>query len=102
MPTREDLNELRTKCSYSRIIMNGVNGGLFTGPNGNSIFFPAAGNRYNTDVYAANESGFYASSTLHGGDSRYAYALIIPAVAPNCVIDGYTRIRGISIRAVIE
>src|SRR5574344_1874604 len=41
MPTHEEMQELYDKCTYKWITYNGVNGGKFTGPNGNSIFVPA-------------------------------------------------------------
>ena len=42
-PTKEQLQELITECKYTWTALNGVNGGEFIGPNGNSIFIPAAG-----------------------------------------------------------
>lgn len=43
MPTRDELNELYEKCRKSFVTYKGMDGYLFTGPNGNSIFIPAAG-----------------------------------------------------------
>ena len=44
MPTRDEIQELY-KCSWEWTTLNGVSGQLVTGPNGNSIFFPAARRR---------------------------------------------------------
>ncbi|MBQ1487125.1 MAG: hypothetical protein IIZ44_11780 [Muribaculaceae bacterium] len=43
MPTTEQEKELYENCSSSWTTLNGVNGRLFTGPNGNTMFLPAAG-----------------------------------------------------------
>lgn len=43
MPTREEFKELWEKCVWKWTTLNEVNGELITGPNGNSIFLPAAG-----------------------------------------------------------
>ena len=43
MPTKEQIKELITECSRQWTIFGGVNGVKVTGPNGNSIFLPAAG-----------------------------------------------------------
>ena len=43
MPTEEELYELLSYCSWQLITINGVNGYEVVGPNGNSIFLPAAG-----------------------------------------------------------
>lgn len=46
MPTYTEINELKTNCNWEWSQINGKNGYVVTGPNGNSIFLPAAG--YNT------------------------------------------------------
>lgn len=46
IPTEVELNELNTKCIWTSASINGVNGFKVTGPNGNSIFIPAAGVKY--------------------------------------------------------
>ena len=43
MPSVEEVNELMRECTKSVVTQNGVRGAVFTGPNGNSIFFPASG-----------------------------------------------------------
>ena len=43
MPTDAEWTELREKCTWIWTTKNGVNGRLVKGPNGNSIFLPAAG-----------------------------------------------------------
>lgn len=43
MPTLDQVKELIQNCKYQRTTINGVKGASFTGPNGRSIFLPAAG-----------------------------------------------------------
>jgi len=63
MPTQTEMNELLDNCTQVWTTQNGVNGRLFTGPNGNSIFLPAAGGRDGSEPYYAGD-GFYWSSSL--------------------------------------
>ena len=66
MPTLEDFKELLNNCMVEWTTLNGVSGRRFTSKkNGNRIFLPAAGYRY--DKYSNNvgSSGSYWSSTLH-------------------------------------
>lgn len=75
MPTKAELDELRNECDWEWITMNGVNGYLVTGPNGNSIFLPAAGYCSGEDVYDRGRCGYYWSATLDEDNSRLAYFL---------------------------
>ncbi len=43
MPTKQEIEELIEKCSWSWTSINGVLGYVVTGSNGNSIFLPASG-----------------------------------------------------------
>ena len=45
MPNWAELNELRQKCTWEWTTQDGSNGFKVTGPNGQSIFLPAAGYR---------------------------------------------------------
>ena len=75
MPTKEEFQELNICCTVTWTTMNGVNGRLFTGPNGNSIFLPAAGCRLVSSLYNAGSSGDYWSSSLYMGDTTRAWGL---------------------------
>lgn len=75
MPTKAEQDELRTNCTWTWTAQNGVNGYKVTGPNGNSIFLPAAGYCYDTSLgSAAGSYGLYWSATPDSGSS-YAYYL---------------------------
>ncbi len=70
IPTREEWEELLDKCTWKWTSRGGVNGYKVTGPNGNSIFLPAAGRRYFDYLRGGGSSGFYWSSSLNT-DSPY-------------------------------
>jgi hypothetical protein len=72
MPTDAEWKELSTECAWTWTTQNEKNGYLVTGPNGNSIFLPAAGNQDGTSLNFAGSYGFYWSSMLYVNDSHYA------------------------------
>lgn len=75
MPTKKEFEELLNKCDWEWTIQGGRNGYKVTGPNGNSIFLPAAGWRLGTSLHYAGELGYYWSSTPSGSGTRYACLL---------------------------
>ena len=58
MPTKIEFDELINNCTWTWTNEGGNNGWRVTGPNGNSIFFPAAGYRYGTSLYNAGSYGY--------------------------------------------
>ena len=100
MPTKEEQDELRNNCSWERTALDGVNGYKVTGPNGNSIFLPAAGYRDGTDVGGRGYGGNYWSNSLYGYNYSACYLYFDD--------DGYGwsyfyyRSYGRSVRAVCE
>ena len=76
MPTDAELTELRNNCTWTWTSQNGVNGYKVTSKsNGNSIFLPAAGYRYSSDLIDAGSNGRYWSSSLETGYPDGAYGL---------------------------
>ena len=75
MPTDDEWTELRENCTWSWTTQNGVNGYLVTGPNGNSIFLPPAGDRFYTYLLNAGSLGYYWSSSLYTGYPDFARAV---------------------------
>ena len=71
IPTKSDFQELIDMCKWKWVSVNGVNGYKVTGPNGNSIFLPAAGSRDGTTFYRKYSDGYYRSSTPKGTESCY-------------------------------
>ena len=76
MPTDAENKELCNKCTWTWTSQGGHNGYKVTGPNGNSIFLPAAGWRYGTVTSDVGGSGVYWSSTLDSSISGYARFLV--------------------------
>lgn len=62
MPTTAQLQELIDQCDWK---YEG-NGYTVTGPNGKSIFLPAAGYRYEYKLIAEGAAGYYASGEVYG------------------------------------
>ena len=67
MPTHAELTELRNLCTWKWTTQNGVEGYKVTGTNGNSIFLPAAGVRYDSSLDLIASSGYWSSSLFTGG-----------------------------------
>ena len=75
MPSLEQIQELCENCTWQWIQRNGVNGQLVTGPNGNTMFLPAAGSRWDVSPYGAGSDGYYWSRSLYSSIPNYAYSL---------------------------
>lgn len=100
MPTLEEMNELYNKCTHKWTTQNGVAGRLFIGPNGNSIFFPAAGIRNSSGLNNAGSYGYYWSSSLNTDFTVYAWLLHLHFYSDNSPMYKNSRYFGQSIRAV--
>ena len=106
MPTEGEWTELRTECTWTWTTQNGVNGMLVTGPNGNSIFFPAAGYRNEKNLDSpgsldyAGSIGHYWSSSLRKDNPTLAWGV---QFSPSYVIlSGFQRCYGQAVRPVTE
>ena len=99
MPTYAEQEELRNNCTWTWTTQNGVNGYNVEGPNGNSIFLPAAGYRNVLSLYYAGSYGVCWSSTPNGSDSDRAYYLYFRSSDQG--VDNYLRYFGQSVRPVI-
>ena len=75
MPTKAEQDELRNNCTWTWTTQNGVNGYKVVGPNGNSIFLPAAGDMYGRTHGDAGSLGYYWSSSLNTGNPDNAYCV---------------------------
>ena len=65
MPTIEEWQELIQNTTLTWATVNGVNGRLFIASNGNSLFLPAAGYYYGSNLELADIRGLYWSSSLY-------------------------------------
>ena len=100
MPTIDEWNELQLKCSWRLKTMGGHEGCEITGPNGNSIFLPAAGHIAGTPPpFNLNTCLYYWSSSLDVDDPRNARALAGEVAS---WLLSYDRYYGLSIRPVSD
>ena len=65
MPTKAEMQELMDNTTCEWTVQNGVNGLLFTSSNGNTIFLPAAGGRYDSGIFLVGSNGYYWSASLY-------------------------------------
>ena len=75
MPTKAEFQELIDRCTWTWTTYNNVNGCKVTGPNGNSIFLPAAGYREGTGLGDRGSRGHYWSGSLDERFQGCAYLL---------------------------
>ncbi len=98
MPTIKEFQELVDECTWTWTYNYNeakVKGCIVTGPNGNSIFLPAAGLKSGRTLYSDGVYGSYWSSSLCEDYSRTAYGLTFKASDYDCEgagfrEDGYT------------
>ena len=98
MPSLTQIKELLNNCSSIWTTQNGVNGRRFTGPNGGSIFLPAAGCRLGSGLGIAGAYGIYWSSSLDESHPDNAYNLGFGSGSANWYSD--SRYGGLSVRPV--
>ena len=75
MPSLEQVVELVNSCSWQWTQKNGVIGHLLTGPNGNTMFLPAAGYYDGSSPEYVGTYGIYWSRSLYSYLPDRAYAL---------------------------
>lgn len=63
-PTLDQIEEILNNTTSEWTTQNGVKGRKFVGPNGGTIFLPAAGFRWYGEFYYVGSYGYYWSSTL--------------------------------------
>lgn len=102
MPTYDEFVELREKCTWRWTTKYSKNGYEVTGPNGQSIFLPAAGSKWESNYFY--KGGSYWSSTLPPDDwfDSAAYRLEIDLYNNDkmIMVGASGRCMGFTIRAV--
>ena len=98
IPTKGEWQELIDNTTSKWTIQNGVKGYLFTAPNGNSLFLPAAGMRWDREIDSQGIGGNYWSSSLETSHPIDAWRLAFSSEF--LFTDGASRFNGFSIRAV--
>ena len=97
MPTSEQRNELYDKCTWTWTTLYGVTGQLVSGPNGNTIFLPAAGYRWDNSIDEVSSWGHYWSRTLA---SSFPYSAVSVCFSGTVLYSGHDRYEGRSVRPV--
>ena len=100
MPTKAEMQELIDNCTWTWTTQNGVNGYSVEGPNGNSIFLPAAGFRHGSSLNNAGSDGYYWSSSPDEDYDSSAYNLYFDSSSHGMGI--YSRDSGQSVRPILE
>lgn len=100
MPTKAEINELISNCTCTWTQQGGKNGCKVTGPNGNSIFLPAADYRDGSSLVNDCNYGFYWSSSPYESNSRNAYYLFFGSDSQD--LSSHLRYYGLSVRPVLE
>lgn len=102
MPTDYELKELITKCTWEWINTNDFKGYSVIGPNGNSIFLPAAGYRGESSLNYAGSNGGYRSSTPSDDDYEGLSAGSLNFRSDLQIMGNSSRYTGRSVRPVVE
>ena len=72
LPTADLFEELFRLSKTEWTEVDGVAGYKVTGPNGNSIFLPAAGKRVASTVSETGAKGYYLTGSVNGGNQQFA------------------------------
>lgn len=100
LPTKGEFEELRNNCQWQWKSQVGQSGYLVVGPNGNSIFLPAAGWYSGSAEKFTDELGGYGSSTPDETNPQDAYGFYF--TSEDQYIGGGDRSVGRSIRPVSD
>ncbi len=98
LPSEKQITELIEKCNWDWKNENGHVGYLITGPNGKSMFLPAAGCMKRNGLIYCKQFGYYWIGEGHPKDSSQAKELIIGANERN--IEFGSKNLGRSVRAI--
>lgn len=101
LPTVDEMSELVINCAWTWTTQGGYEGFLVTGPNGKSIFLPAAGYYFSgTRHNGSGVYGYYWSCSPIDGDTNNAYYLYFYGSCFHTL--NYSRFLGFSVRPVTE
>lgn len=99
MPTVDEIQELINECVFRWVTYRGKKCAKFVGPNGKSIYLPAGGYRYGTNVALNGENGVYWSGTAH----HYVYmGNAMEFTQADSYLTNYYRSLGFTIRPVMS
>lgn len=100
MPTVNQIRELLENCKIEWTTLNGVKCRKITGPNGNSIFLPAAGRRKQSNLIDIGNVGYYwASMQVTSVDIDAAYIYLDDN---QTLLSDIDRVFGLTVRPVMN
>ena len=102
MPTLTELQELRSMCQWTWTYIGDVRGFRVTGPNGKTIFLPAAGFRQGNSIKGSGANGGYWSSSLNVSNGGSTCGLSFDYAGAYWYEDFNAREFGFTVRAVKE
>lgn len=100
-PTVYQMDELRYYCTADIIVQNGVKGYKYTGPNGNSIFMPLSGYKYDSKYLGKGSETYYWTSNRDNENKAKARAVHLTD-KKQTTSDRCWRRTGLPIRPVIN
>ncbi len=100
LPTQKEIEELLAECTHRWCQEDGHNGYVLTGPNGKTLFLPAAGRRFGSQLGMEMEVGMYMCSTPREGDDRYCWGLGLNG--GDIFLNWYYRYFGFTVRPVTK
>ena len=100
IPTEYEARELIDKCTWISTNMNGIKGSKVIGPNGNSIFLPAAGYYYGNSHDSVTYNGRYWTSSPYNNRPNCAYYMYFSN--DRHYVNWYRRFQGHPIRPVLD
>ena len=101
MPTIEEYEELGRLCTLVWCSVNNVSGCKVIGPNGNNVFFPAAGVKYDCCLEGKGEFFVGWLNTLYNKEYG-AYCIELELDELESEYDAYDREMGLSVRPVCK
>lgn len=99
LPTVEQWNELKSKCTWTETTVSGVKGYKVKGPSGKTIFLPFSGCSYDGSDHGVGSNAYYWTSNYVMGETSKANAAYIKSGTTTSV-NTINRRTGVAIRAV--
>ena len=105
-PRRADLDELISRCQWTFLQPEGAPPGyLVIGPNGNRIYLPLVGFRYENDYYELGKMGYYWVTTPRSENITFmkGHVGLALVMVPGGISVGYADVGdGFSVRPVLD
>ena len=99
MPTKDEVQELCEKCTFTYGEVDGVKGYYATGKNGNSIFLPRYG--YKTGTWDRSEDqGYFWTGSINNDNSYFGVSLWLYNGKPSISHYAASKYEGLQIRPV--